>query len=77
MDRYDNKVARGQISAIKIAMPNMATRVIDRAIQVHGGAGLCQDFPRSVSRRSGLSPPPSPCAEEARRPTRFRCGPHA
>ena len=45
MDRYDNKVARAQISAIKIAVPNMATRVIDRAIQVHGGGGMSQDFP--------------------------------
>ena len=45
MDRYDNKVARTAISAIKIAVPNMAARVIDRAIQVHGGAGLSQDFP--------------------------------
>jgi acyl-CoA dehydrogenase len=45
MDRFDNKVARTQISAIKIAVPNMAARVIDRAIQVHGGGGVCQDFP--------------------------------
>jgi acyl-CoA dehydrogenase len=45
MDRYDNKVARNAISAIKIVAPNMATRVIDRAIQVHGGAGVAQDFP--------------------------------
>ena len=45
MDRYDNKVARNLISAIKIAAPNMALRVIDRAIQVHGGGGMSQDFP--------------------------------
>ncbi|HEX4011013.1 MAG TPA: acyl-CoA dehydrogenase family protein [Solirubrobacteraceae bacterium] len=45
MDRYDNKVARTQISAIKVAAPNMAARVIDRAIQVHGGGGMSQDFP--------------------------------
>jgi acyl-CoA dehydrogenase len=45
MDRYDNKVARHLISAIKIAAPNMALRVIDRAIQVHGGGGISQDFP--------------------------------
>ena len=45
MDRYDNKVARTDISAIKVVVPNMALRVIDRAIQVHGGAGVCQDFP--------------------------------
>jgi acyl-CoA dehydrogenase len=45
LDRYDNKVARGAIAAIKIAVPAMASRVIDRAMQVHGGAGLSQDFP--------------------------------
>jgi acyl-CoA dehydrogenase len=45
MDRYDNKVARNDIAAIKVVVPNMALRVIDRAIQVHGGAGVCQDFP--------------------------------
>jgi len=45
MDKYDNKVARNAIAAIKIAVPNMATRVIDRAIQVHGGGGVSQDFP--------------------------------
>src|SRR5947207_14036225 len=45
MDRYDNKVARNQIAAIKVAVPNVSTRVIDRAIQVHGGGGVSQDFP--------------------------------
>ncbi len=29
---------------IKVVAPNMAQRVLDRAIQVHGGAGVCQDF---------------------------------
>jgi acyl-CoA dehydrogenase len=45
MDKYDNKVARSNIAAIKVAVPNVSTRVIDRAIQVHGGGGVCQDFP--------------------------------
>jgi acyl-CoA dehydrogenase len=45
MDTAGNKAARGAISAIKVAVPRMAARVIDRAIQVHGGAGLSQDFP--------------------------------
>ncbi|MFG2043655.1 acyl-CoA dehydrogenase family protein [Dactylosporangium sp. NPDC048998] len=45
MDTAGNKAARGAISAIKVAVPLMASRVIDRAIQVHGGAGLSQDFP--------------------------------
>jgi acyl-CoA dehydrogenase len=45
MDTQGNKAARAQISAIKVAVPSMAARVIDRAIQMHGGGGLCQDFP--------------------------------
>jgi acyl-CoA dehydrogenase len=45
MDTVGNRAARGAISAIKVAVPQMAARVIDRAIQVHGGAGLSQDFP--------------------------------
>jgi acyl-CoA dehydrogenase len=45
MDRSGNQAARNLISAIKIAVPNMSTRVIDRAIQLHGGAGVGQDFP--------------------------------
>jgi acyl-CoA dehydrogenase len=45
MDTYDNKVARNAIAAIKVAVPSMSTRVIDRAIQLHGGGGVSQDFP--------------------------------
>ncbi len=45
MDTVGNKGAAIEISAIKVAVPNMALRVIDRAIQTHGGGGLCQDFP--------------------------------
>ena len=45
MDQAGNKAARNLISAIKIAVPNVSARVIDRAIQVHGGAGVCQDYP--------------------------------
>lgn len=43
MDREGNKVARNMIAAAKIAVPAMACKVIDRAIQVHGGAGVSQD----------------------------------
>jgi acyl-CoA dehydrogenase len=49
MDTSGNKAARGEISAIKVAVPQMAARVIDRAIQVHGAAGLCQDFPLAAA----------------------------
>ncbi len=40
MDTVGNKEARGQIAAIKVVAPNVALRVIDRAIQVFGGAGV-------------------------------------
>ena len=45
MDTVGNKHARTEIAAIKVAAPNLALKVIDRAIQVHGGAGVCDDFP--------------------------------
>lgn len=44
MDTVGNKGARIEISAIKVAVPNMALRVVDRAIQAHGGAGIGPDF---------------------------------
>jgi acyl-CoA dehydrogenase len=44
MDTLGNKVAAKQIAMIKVAAPNMACKVIDWAIQAHGGAGLCDDF---------------------------------
>jgi acyl-CoA dehydrogenase len=45
MDTVGNKVARTLISEIKVAAPEMALKVIDRAIQVHGGGGVTNDFP--------------------------------
>jgi acyl-CoA dehydrogenase len=44
MDRVGNKEAKGLIAMIKVVAPNVALEVIDRAIQVHGGAGVSQDF---------------------------------
>jgi acyl-CoA dehydrogenase len=45
MDTVGNKHARTEISAIKVAAPDIALRVIDRAIQVHGAAGVSDDTP--------------------------------
>ena len=45
MDTAGNKAARREIAMIKVVAPNMALRVIDRAVQVHGAAGVCDDFP--------------------------------
>jgi acyl-CoA dehydrogenase len=45
MDVAGNKTAKAEIAMIKVVAPNMACQVIDWAIQVHGGAGMCQDFP--------------------------------
>jgi acyl-CoA dehydrogenase len=45
MDTAGNKEARTEIAAIKVAAPEMALRIIDRAIQVHGGTGLSRWTP--------------------------------
>ncbi len=44
MDKRGNKAARAEIAMIKVAAPNMALAVIDRAIQAHGAAGVSPDF---------------------------------
>ena len=45
MDVAGNKVARSEIAMIKVVAPSMACQVIDWAMQVHGGGGMCDDFP--------------------------------
>lgn len=45
IDNQGAKAARKEIAAIKVAVPEMAEKIIDRAIQVHGGAGVSQDTP--------------------------------
>jgi acyl-CoA dehydrogenase len=48
MDTVGNKHARTEIAAIKVAAPQVALKVIDRAIQVHGGGGVADDFPLAM-----------------------------
>jgi acyl-CoA dehydrogenase len=48
MDTVGNRQARVEIAAIKVAAPSAALKIIDRAIQVHGGGGLSNDFPLAV-----------------------------
>jgi acyl-CoA dehydrogenase len=45
MDTVGNREARMEIAAIKVAAPNIALKIVDRAIQVHGGGGVSDDFP--------------------------------
>jgi len=45
MDSVGNKEARREIAMIKVVVPRMSLRVIDRAIQAHGAAGVSDDFP--------------------------------
>ena len=44
MDTVGNKAARGELAMVKVAVPRMTLRVLDRAIQAHGAAGVCDDF---------------------------------
>jgi len=45
MDTVGNKAAKAEIAMIKVLAPNAAQKVIDWAIQAHGGGGVCQEFP--------------------------------
>ncbi|MFT3801415.1 MAG: acyl-CoA dehydrogenase family protein [Burkholderiaceae bacterium] len=45
MDTVGNKHARTEIAMIKVIAPNIACKIVDWAIQAHGGGGVCQDFP--------------------------------
>jgi acyl-CoA dehydrogenase len=48
MDTVGNQHARIEISGIKFAVPNICLKIVDRAIQVHGGAGVSDDFPLAM-----------------------------
>jgi acyl-CoA dehydrogenase len=45
VDTVGGKNARIEVAGIKVAAPNVALKIIDRAIQVHGGGGVSDDFP--------------------------------
>jgi len=49
MDTAGNKAARNEIAMIKVVAPRMACEVVDWAMQVHGGGGMCDDFPLAYS----------------------------
>ncbi|HXB84914.1 acyl-CoA dehydrogenase family protein [Mycobacterium sp.] len=49
MDTVGNKAARTEIAAIKVAAPRVALTIVDRAIQVHGGGGVTDDFPLALA----------------------------
>ena len=49
MDKAGNKAAQAEIAMIKVQAPNMALRIIDDAVQAHGGAGVSQDFALAAS----------------------------
>ncbi|MBV9722181.1 MAG: acyl-CoA dehydrogenase family protein, partial [Mycobacterium sp.] len=49
MDTVGNKAAQTEIAAIKVAAPKVALTVVDRAIQVHGGGGVTDDFPLALA----------------------------
>ncbi len=49
MDTVGNKAARGELAMVKVVVPRTTLRVLDRAIQAHGAAGVCGDFPLAAA----------------------------
>jgi len=78
MDRAGNKAARQEIAMIKVAAPNMALDVLDRAMQVHGGGAMSQEFPLSYmwSRMRALRFADGPDEVHRRQIARLELGRH-
>lgn len=82
MDTVGNRAAKQEIAMIKVAAPTMACKVIDWAMQMHGGAGVSDDFPlasayahaRSIRRWSGRSAPRTDRQTRAGAISAARCG---
>ena len=80
MDTVGNKVAQGEIAMIKVVAPNVACKVIDMAIQMHGGGGVSDDFPlaamyasqRTLRFADGPDEVPTPSLWRSRAPRRPR-----
>jgi acyl-CoA dehydrogenase len=49
MDTVGNKAARGELAMVKVVVPRVTLRVLDRAIQAHGAAGVSDDFPLAAA----------------------------
>lgn len=45
MDQHGARRVRDKIASIKVAVPELTGRVVDRAVQIYGGAGVSDDFP--------------------------------
>ena len=58
MDKVGNKTAQLEIAMIKVSAPNMALRIIDNAIQAHGGGGVTSDFGLAAHVRQPAHPAP-------------------
>jgi acyl-CoA dehydrogenase len=79
MDRAGNKEARAEIAMIKVAAPRMALRIIDDAIQAHGGGGVSDDFglAKSYAHIRTLRLADGPDEVHARSIARFEFGKYA
>ncbi|MGE0829491.1 MAG: acyl-CoA dehydrogenase family protein, partial [Hyphomonadaceae bacterium] len=79
MDTAGNKIARAEIAMIKVQAPNMALKIIDDAIQAHGGGGVTTDFglAEAYAHQRTLRLADGPDEVHARTIARMELGKHA